>query len=83
MEKLSVRLSGMGCGGCVAKARKALDAIPGVAVEDVVVGSAKMAYDPARTSPQAIADALAKVGYPVRSEETTPAVSGGHCAVRA
>jgi copper chaperone len=73
----------MGCGGCVTKARKVLDDISGVTVEDVAVGSAKLSYDPARTSPNAITEALSKAGYPVRDgDATTPADNGGHCAVR-
>ena len=86
MDKLSLSLDGMGCGGCVKNVRKALDALPGVAVEDVKVGSAALAFDPTRSSPEVIKEALAKAGYPARetgaaTASTGPAREGGHCGV--
>ncbi len=86
MEKLSLTLDGMGCGGCVKNVRKALDALPGVAIENVAVGSAVLAYDPARSSQQSIAEALAKAGYPLReagaiATATNSARQGGHCGI--
>ncbi len=85
MEKLSLALDGMGCGGCVKNVRKALDALPGVAIENVAVGSAVLAYDPAGSSQQSIAEALAKAGYPAREvgiAVAEPVVqNGGHCGL--
>ena len=66
MEKLSLALDGMACGGCVKNARRALDGLPGVTVENVAVGSADLALDPSRTSKQAVIDALGEAGYPAR-----------------
>ena len=86
MNKLSLDLSGMGCGGCVKNVRKTLDALPGVVVEEVVVGSAVLAFDPAQSSPDVIKEALAKAGYPPReavavAPTTGPGRQGGHCGV--
>ena len=87
MEKLSLELDGMGCGGCVKNARKALDALPGVTVENVAVGSVVLSFDPARSSKQAVVEALVKAGYPAREAASSIVAGanitkkGGHCGV--
>ena len=43
--------------------RTALAGIPGVQVEQVNVGSATVAYEPAIITPDAIRAAIAKAGY--------------------
>lgn len=73
MENLSLELTGMGCGGCVANVKRALNATPGVSVENVTIGTAVIAYDPARSSASAIADVLRHAGYPV--VKSTPAAT--------
>ncbi len=87
MNKLTLVLEGMGCGGCVKNVRQALDAVSGVRVENVVVGSAVLAYDPAVTSKDAVIMALAKAGYPAREDGSSPTeaaqANGGHCGVNA
>lgn len=90
MEKLSLVVDGMGCGGCVANVRKVLDAMPGVAVENVAVGSAVVSFDPAQWSQETIAMALGKAGYPARQADPsgTPATAeaagqGGHRGIQA
>jgi copper chaperone CopZ len=50
----------------------ALKTVDGIKVEDVQVGSASVAYDPAAVSPAQIAEAIENAGY-----ETEPA---GHVA---
>ena len=65
MQKLNIDISGMSCGHCVARVTKALQA-PGVTVESVDIGSAKVAYDPAVISPDAITQAVASAGYPAQ-----------------
>ncbi|HEU4631607.1 MAG TPA: cation transporter [Gemmatimonadaceae bacterium] len=63
MERLRLDIGGMSCQHCVAAVTKALRDLPGVAVDRVEIGRAEVAYDPARTSPQAIADAVNDEGY--------------------
>lgn len=63
MERMSIPIGGMSCGGCVNNVRKALAAIPGVEVQDVRVGSATVAYDPAVVEPGVIRQAIAQAGY--------------------
>ena len=70
MEHLNMTITGMSCGHCVAAVRQALDELPGVTVEDVAVGSAAVAYDPQRTTPERIAAAVANAGYAARAAAT-------------
>ena len=63
MTTLTVPITGMSCGGCVAGVKAALSKIPGVAEADVRVGEARVQYDPARTNPDAIRGAITTAGY--------------------
>ncbi|HEY0777766.1 MAG TPA: cation transporter [Gemmatirosa sp.] len=63
MEPLQLAITGMSCGHCVASVRKALGHLDGVEVQDVAVGSARVTYDPARTRPEVITDAVRDEGY--------------------
>ena len=63
MTSLTIPISGMSCGGCVAGVKAALSTIPGVADLDVRVGEAKIQYDPARTNPDALRGAITRAGY--------------------
>ena len=91
MERFKLDIDGMGCGGCVRKVRQALDATPGVTVEDVSVGSATVVVsDAAGASRATVIESLGRAGYPARevgatgspSEAVSPA-QGGHCGVNA
>ena len=68
MTEFTLRIDGMHCGSCVRRASQALAAVPGVAVNEVRVGAARLtaAEDPAPVD-LAIA-ALAKVGYTAHLE---------------
>ena len=44
MKEIQIDISGMSCGHCVARVTKALSSVPGVRVDDVQVGSARVAY---------------------------------------
>lgn len=63
MERLGMKIRGMNCGHCVGAVTGALKKVDGVTVDEVKIGSATMSYDPARTSPAAIAQAIANAGY--------------------
>jgi len=56
-------VTGMKCGGCVAKATEAVSKLPGyeAAEFDLKTGSAVVKGD---VDPQAVVNALTKVGYP-------------------
>jgi copper chaperone len=63
MNRTTLKIDGMSCGHCVASERKALTELNGVTVEQVAVGSATIAYDPAVASPEGIAGAMSDAGY--------------------
>jgi copper chaperone len=67
MARMTLEIGGMSCGHCVAAVRRALEGQPGLALEDVRVGRAVLEYDPAVTSPERIADAVAERGYRVEA----------------
>ncbi len=63
MERISIQIAGMSCGGCVNSVRNALARIPGVLVDQVRVGIATVAYDPAMTDPERVRAAIEKAGF--------------------
>lgn len=60
-------ISGMGCAHCVAAVEDALNALDGLTVETVAIGSATVAYDPGAISRQAVVDAIEDAGYSVEA----------------
>ena len=63
MERLNLTIEGMTCDHCVRAVKNRLAVTPGVQVEQVEVGAARLLYDPARTSVDVIEDAIADEGY--------------------
>jgi copper chaperone CopZ len=63
MTRTTLKIDGMSCGHCVASVKRALASLDGVTVENVAVGSATLAYDPAVASPEKIADVISDAGY--------------------
>lgn len=72
MERTTLAIEGMSCGHCARAVERALQALEGVEVERVEVGSARLAYDPARVGPEQIAAAVEAEGYTVRSRGRQP-----------
>ncbi|MBK8440881.1 MAG: copper-translocating P-type ATPase [Rhodobacter sp.] len=75
------RLDGMSCASCVGRVERALTTVPGVTVASANFGTgeATATYAPPAT-PEAMAAALARAGYPVAPEVVTLAVEGMTCA---
>lgn len=69
-EQVTMTIQGMSCGHCVASVRKALADVQGVEVKDVSIGSATVAYDPGRISPEQISEAVSDAGYEASVSET-------------
>jgi copper chaperone len=69
MEQLTMQISGMSCGHCVASVERALGALDGVQVRSVAVGQATVAYDPAAVTAQRITAAVTDAGYEARVAE--------------
>lgn len=66
-QKETLDIDGMSCEHCVAAVEDALDALDGVTVEAVEIGSATVAYDPGTTPRSALVDAIEEAGYSVPS----------------
>ena len=62
---LTLGITGMTCGSCRQRVEGALRATPGVdhAIVDLERGTADVRYDPATTSPAALAAAIRRAGY--------------------
>ena len=63
MQRISIPIAGMSCGGCVATVRKALTQLAGVPVDEVAVGTATVSFDPAVTSLEALRAAITRAGF--------------------
>jgi copper chaperone len=63
MKELTLTIEGMSCEHCVRAVKNRLTATAGVTVEEVVVGAARLQYDPARTNVDQIEEAIADEGY--------------------
>jgi len=63
MEPLKLKIEGMSCEHCVRAVKGRLTKTPGVAVDDVEIGSAQLRYDPSQVSIDAIEEAIADEGY--------------------
>ena len=68
MTQFTLRIDGMHCGSCVRRVGQALAATPGVAVDEVRVGAARLtaSQDPAPV--EAAIAAIAKAGYSAHLE---------------
>jgi len=69
MTGLTLRIDGMSCGHCVEAVRRALAALPGVQVEAVQIGWARVRFDETATSPTALAVAVSDAGYSLRLDD--------------
>lgn len=64
MQKdLNLSVAGMHCGSCVRRVTTALEAVPGVQVGSVEVGSARITFDPDKAMPQEIVASLNRIGF--------------------
>jgi copper chaperone len=62
-DTLKLSIEGMHCGACVRRVTNALQAVAGVQVGSVEVGSAQLAFDSEETSAQEIAAAVNGIGF--------------------
>jgi copper chaperone len=68
MAEINLKIDGMHCGSCVRRASQALAAVPGVVVNDVRVGSARLTATEEPAPVELAIAALAKVGYKAQLE---------------
>lgn len=67
MSTVDLQIDGMTCGHCVARVTKALQKVPGVAVETVEIGTARLVVHEAAGTAEAVA-ALHDAGYEARPQ---------------
>lgn len=67
MNEVTLAVTGMTCGGCVASVQRVLTAIPGVQSVEVSLepGQARVVFDPARTDRAALVQAITAAGFGV------------------
>ena len=63
MEEVTLTIEGMSCHHCVHAVSTRLAKTPGVKVDDVQIGSAKIHHDPAVATIEDIEEAIADEGY--------------------
>jgi len=65
-ERVTLAITGMTCGHCVAAVKKALEAVPGVDAVEVTLSPprALVVCDPSRTTVEMLTKATAEEGYP-------------------
>ena len=63
--RITIPVSGMTCAACQARVQRALARQPGVAdaAVNLMTNYATVAYDPSRTSPEALVDTIKSTGY--------------------
>jgi len=64
-QRVTIKVTGMFCESCEASVRAMLKRADGVhsATVDAKRGEAIVAYDPAKTTPQALVDVITRLGY--------------------
>ncbi|MBI4290491.1 MAG: heavy-metal-associated domain-containing protein [Betaproteobacteria bacterium] len=69
MQKVTLGISGMTCGGCVKSVSRVLDAMDGVAKADVSLEDrcAVVDYDPAKLGVEQLKRAIVEAGYEITS----------------
>ncbi len=65
MQTVTLAITGMSCGHCVGAVRSALAGLKGVDVQEVTIGKATVAIDPALVTQEALIDAVEDQGYAV------------------
>jgi copper chaperone CopZ len=63
MKDATVHIEGMSCSHCLNAVNQALGRTPGVEIESVQMGRARVRYDEAVTTPARIAEAVEDAGY--------------------
>ena len=63
MQTVELSIQGMHCGGCASKVKAALESVPGAEVENVAVGSARILFDPTKTSTVALIGVVDRLGF--------------------
>lgn len=68
MSDVSLRIENMHCGACVRRVTQTLNSIPGVAVDEVQIGAARVHVTDASVAPESLVQAVVRAGYPAHLE---------------
>ncbi len=68
MKTQELKIEGMTCGHCVMSVKKELGKVPGIVVDDVQIGKAKIHYDESKVTEQVLARAIDEAGYKLVSK---------------
>ena len=68
MNEATFSIAGMRCGGCMRRVSDLLQALPGVQVESVSVGLARVRLEPGGATRNRVIEALGDAGYAAREE---------------
>ena len=63
MQDFTIKIDGMHCNSCVNRVTKALEKVDGVTVNTVVIGLARVSYDPEKTAPHHLLAAVNNIGF--------------------
>ena len=66
MHQLTLHITGMSCGHCVAAVRQALSNLPTVEIEFIDLGRAEVSYDETILPADRLTAAVVDAGYPAR-----------------
>ena len=67
--KTDLHIEGMTCRHCVNAVEGALKALPGVEVEEVAIGRARVTYEQNEVAPDDLREAVEDAGYTLQSTE--------------
>ncbi|MCG6550881.1 MAG: cation transporter [Candidatus Magnetominusculus sp. LBB02] len=65
MSEIKLAISGMSCQHCVGRVKKAIDAVSGVEMSTVEVGSAVVKINDSKTTQKTVEEAVAAAGYKI------------------
>ncbi len=65
-DTVKLSIEGMHCGACVRRVTNALQTVPGVQINSVEVGSARLEFNPEATTPEEITAAVSGIGFPAK-----------------
>lgn len=68
-EIVNLKIDGMHCDACIRRVKTALSRVPGVEVQDVALGSARVTTDPATVRPEDVVKAVEDIGYEARTSQ--------------
>lgn len=77
MAEITVRIDGMHCGACVRRVGQSLAAVPGIEVNEVRVGAARVTTTSSSANTESVLEAISKAGFSPFLEGTETLGSNG------